>query len=42
MTLPLVINNDQIDIHLVPITKKCTWESRGSKHIHVFGIEAKR
>jgi len=26
----------------VSIVGKCTWESRGSKHIHVFGIEDKQ
>ncbi len=38
---PLNVNNDQISIYLVPTVGKCTWESRGSKHIHVFGIENK-
>ncbi len=32
----LIVNNDQIGIHLVPTVGECTWESRGSKHIHVF------
>lgn len=38
-----VVNSDKIDIHFVPISKKCTcvW-SRGSKHIHVLGIKDKR
>jgi hypothetical protein len=40
--LSLVLNSDQIDIHLVPTVGKCTWESRGSKHIHVLGIKDKR
>ncbi len=38
----LVVNSDKIDIHLVPTSRKCTWESRGSKHIHVLGIKDKR
>jgi hypothetical protein len=37
-----VVDSDKIDIHLVPISRKCTWESRGSKHIHVLGIKDKR
>jgi len=35
----LVVNSDETDIHLA---RECTWESRGSKHIHVLGIEDKR
>jgi len=38
----LVVNNDQIGIHLVPTIGKCTWENNGSKHVHVLGIEDKR
>jgi hypothetical protein len=37
-----VVNNEKIDLHLVPTSRKCTWESRGFKHIHVCGIENKR
>jgi hypothetical protein len=37
----LIIINDQTRIHLVPTVGECTWESRGSKHIHIFGIENK-
>ncbi len=36
-----IVNSDQIDIHLVPVARKHTWESRGSKHINVFGIKDK-
>jgi hypothetical protein len=39
--LSLIVNNDQIGIHLVPITREHIWESRGSKHINVFGIKDK-
>jgi hypothetical protein len=38
----LIVNSDKIDIHLVPTLGKCTWETRGSKHIHVLGIKDKR
>ncbi len=37
----LVVNSDQSNIHLAPIVGKYTWESRGSKHIHVLGIKDK-
>jgi hypothetical protein len=37
-----IVNNDKIDIHLVPIARECTWESKSSKHVHVLGIEEKR
>ncbi len=37
----LVVNNDQTNIHLVPTTTKHAWESKGSKHINVFGIKYK-
>jgi hypothetical protein len=37
----LIVNSDQTSIHFVPTIGKCTWESRGSKHIHVLGIEDK-
>jgi len=35
----LVINNDQIGVHLVPTTRKWTWEGEGEKHIKVLGIK---
>jgi hypothetical protein len=38
----LVVNSDKIDIHLVPIARERTWESKSSKHVHVLGIEEKR
>jgi hypothetical protein len=38
----LVVNSDETGILLVPTTKERTWESKGSKHIHVLGIEDKR
>jgi hypothetical protein len=37
-----VVNNDQISIHLVFTIGKHTWENKGSKHVHVLGIEDKR
>jgi hypothetical protein len=37
----LVVNSDQIDIHLAPIVGKRTWESRGFKHIHLLDIKDK-
>jgi len=38
----LVANSDETDIHLVPTIREHTWENRGSKHIHVLGINDKR
>jgi hypothetical protein len=38
----LVVNIDQIGIHLVPTIGERTWESKGSKHIQVLGVEDKR
>jgi hypothetical protein len=37
-----MVNNDQIGIHLVPTIGERTWESKGSKHIQVLGVEDKR
>ncbi len=37
----LVVNNDQIGVHLVPIVRKKTWENKGSKHIQVLEVEDK-
>jgi len=37
-----VINMNQIGIHLLPIGGKRTWEKKGSKDIHVLGVEDKR
>jgi hypothetical protein len=31
--LCLMVNNDQIRIHLVPIVGERTWENKGIKHI---------
>lgn len=39
--LSLIVNSDQTGIHLVPTVGECTWESKGSKHIHVLSIEDK-
>jgi hypothetical protein len=39
--LSLVVNSDQINMHLVPTIGERTWESMGSKHIHVLSIEDK-
>jgi hypothetical protein len=38
----LVVNIDQIGVHLVPTGGDQTWETRGVKHVHVLGIEDKR
>jgi hypothetical protein len=38
----LVVNNDQIGVHLVPIVRKWTWENKGTKHIKVLRMEDKR
>jgi len=40
--ISLVINSDQIGIHLAPTLRECTWKNKGSKHIHVLGIKDKR
>jgi hypothetical protein len=37
----LVVNNDQTCVHLIPTSKKGTWESKRSKHIQVFRVENK-
>ncbi len=34
----LVVNSDQIGIHLVPTIGDWTWETKGTKHIKVLGI----
>jgi hypothetical protein len=38
----LVVNTDQIGVHLLPIGGDQTWERKGAKHIQVLGIENKR
>ncbi len=38
----LVVNTDQIEVHLVPIRRDQTWERKGTKDIQVIGIEDKR
>ena len=38
----LVVNTDQTGIHLVPTGGARTWETKGSKHVNVHGIEDKR
>jgi hypothetical protein len=38
----LVVNIDQIEIHLVPTVGERSWENKGSKHIQVLGVEDKR
>ncbi len=35
----LVINTDQTWIHFVPTSGERIWEMKGSKDIHVFGVE---
>jgi hypothetical protein len=42
ITLALIVNSDQTNIHLIPTTKERTWESKGSKHVQVLGVENKR
>jgi len=38
----LVINNDQIRVHLVPIAREWTWEGESTTHIKVLRIENKK
>ncbi len=38
----LVVNKDQIEIHLIPIRKYQTWETIGAKHVQILGIINKR
>jgi hypothetical protein len=38
----LVVNTDQIGIHLVPTGGAQTWEEKNSKYIKVCGVEDKR
>ncbi len=38
----IVINMDQIRIHLVPTCGEKIWGKKGSKYIHVLGVEDKR
>jgi hypothetical protein len=38
----LVINTDQTRIHLVPTRGDRMWETKGTKHIQVLGIEDKK
>jgi hypothetical protein len=40
--LCLVVNNDQIRIHLIPIAIEITREIKGKKHIHVLRVEDKK
>ncbi len=42
ITLALIVNSDQTSVHLIPTTRERTWESKGSKHIQVLGVENKR
>ncbi len=37
--LALVVNNYQIGVHLVPNDGERTWESKGTKHVQVLGLE---
>lgn len=34
----LVVNNDKIGIHFIPIAKERTWENKGTKQIQVFEL----
>ncbi len=36
-----VVNSDQIGVHLIPMAWEMTWESRGTKHVQVLGVEDK-
>jgi hypothetical protein len=38
----LIVNINQIGVHLVPTRGDWTWETRGAKHVEVLGIEDKR
>jgi hypothetical protein len=38
----LVINTNQIGVHLIPTKGERTWETKGEKNIHVLRIEDKR
>jgi hypothetical protein len=38
----LVVNTNQIGVHLVPTGRDQTWETRGVEHVQVLGIENKR
>ena len=38
----LVVSTNQTGIHLVPIGGARIWETKGSKHVNVHGIEDKR
>jgi hypothetical protein len=36
-----MVNNDQIEVHLVLIIGKHTWENKGTKHIKALGEKIK-
>jgi hypothetical protein len=38
----LVINIDQIGVHLIPTRGERTWEMKGKKNIHILGIDDKK
>jgi hypothetical protein len=38
----IIVNKFQIWIHLAPIRGDQTWETQGSKHVQVLGIEDKK
>jgi hypothetical protein len=38
----LVINTNQIGIHILPTGMERTWKKKGSKDIHVLGVEDKK
>jgi len=38
----LVVNTNQIGVHLVPTGRDRTWERKGAKHIQVLWIKDKR
>ncbi len=38
----MVVNTNQIGLHLVPTGGDGTWERKGAKHVQVLGIKDKR
>jgi hypothetical protein len=38
----LIVNNDQTSVHLIPIARERTWESKGVKHIQILRVDDKR
>jgi hypothetical protein len=38
----LVVNNDQIKVHLIPNKSEITWEPKATKHVQVLGLKDNR